>query len=153
TVFGAITVLGGLLGTAAGGALAEILRTRVRHAYLWVSGVSALAAAPLAILALRAHAPSVLWGATFAAEFPVFMSAGPVDAILVHCVAHSWRARGFAISIFVTHALGDVISPPIIGFVSDRTNLHVAVMLVPIAFALGAIAWLYAQRTLPVRAR
>jgi MFS family permease len=147
-VFGAITVLTGLLGTAAGGTLAEALRHRVRHRYLWVSGVSALLAAPLAVLAFRLGAPAALWTAIALAEFLVFMSTGPINTVLVNCLGPAMRTTGFAVSILVTHLLGDALSPYLIGLVSDHTSLQSAVLLVPIAFAGGAAAWLWAQRTL-----
>lgn len=146
SVFGAITVLTGLLGTAAGGALAEAIRHRARKPYLLVSGVSALLAAPLSVLAFQLSDPAALWRAVFAAEFLVFMSTGPVNTVLVNCVGPAMRTTGFALSILVTHLFGDALSPSLIGVVSDRSSLQRSVLLVPLAFALAGLSWLYGRR-------
>ena len=58
------------------------------------------------------------------------------------------RTMGFAVSILVMHVLGDAISPAIIGLVSDRSSLQTAVMLVPLAFALGGAVWVLGSRRL-----
>jgi hypothetical protein len=42
------------------------------------------------------------------------------------------------------HLLGDVPSAPLIGFVSDRSDLAHAVLMVPIAIAIGGIIWTFA---------
>jgi hypothetical protein len=46
-----------------------------------------------------------------------------------------------ALSIFGSHLLGDLWSPPLIGFVKDRASIGYAILLAPIAFALAAIVW------------
>jgi hypothetical protein len=46
-----------------------------------------------------------------------------------------------AFSVFVIHALGDVISPPLIGLVSDHSSLAHGVLLVPIALVACAVFW------------
>ena len=60
------------------------------------------------------------------------------------------RARAFAVSILSIHILGDVISPPIIGAISDATgSLRLAVGIVPIAIAVSCAIWMIGWRTLP----
>jgi hypothetical protein len=44
------------------------------------------------------------------------------------------------------HFLGDVLSPPLIGAIADRSSLGVAVMVVPAAVAVGGVIWLMAAR-------
>jgi hypothetical protein len=46
-----------------------------------------------------------------------------------------------AVSIFVIHAIGDAISPPIIGKLADLRGLERAVLVVPIAVALAGGIW------------
>ena len=70
------------------------------------------------------------------------MYNGPVNTLLVNSTAPGLRARAFALSIFAIHAFGDVVSPPIIGAVSEATgSLRFAVALVLIALVVGAIIW------------
>lgn len=150
-VFGGLTVLAGLLGTAAGGAAAEALRTRVRHPYFVVCAGATFVAVPLSLLAFQLPSATALWTATFLAEFFVFMSTGPANTLVVDYTGPTVRAMAFAVSILCMHALGDAISPVIIGAVSDRSSLQSAVMLVPLAFALAAALWSYGARTLPAQ--
>src|SRR5207253_1400875 len=82
--YGAIVVVTGFLGTYGGGWLGDRLLRRSRQAYLWVSGVATLAAAPLTLVALAASAPPVYWTAIVAAELLLFASTGPVNSTIVN---------------------------------------------------------------------
>jgi hypothetical protein len=53
-----------------------------------------------------------------------------------------------AVSIFASHALGDLWSPFLIGLVSDHAPMVYGMLLVPATFALAGLVWLFA----PVRA-
>src|SRR5260370_19938379 len=77
--FGAIVVVTGFVGTYVGGWLGDRLLRVSRHAYLWVSGVVTLLAAPLTLVALAAPQPIVYWPAIVAAELCLFASTGPVN--------------------------------------------------------------------------
>jgi fucose permease len=64
------------------------------------------------------------------------------------------RARAFGLSILSIHVLGDVISPPLIGAISDATgNLPAALVLVPVFIGLGAVVWLIGWRALAAATR
>jgi fucose permease len=45
----------------------------------------------------------------------------------------------FAINIFAIHALGDAISPAIIGFLSDQWGLSRALLITPMAVLVAAV--------------
>jgi MFS family permease len=144
SVAGTGTVIGGLLGTVLGGLLAEALvRRGVKEAYLWTSAVSLvpavlfagaamyLVASPLGVLLCMTAAQTCLW-----------MYNGPVNTLLVNATDPSLRARAFALSIFSIHAFGDVISPPVIGVVSEGSgSLRLAVSLVLLALLVGSAVW------------
>ncbi len=51
------------------------------------------------------------------------------------------RAMAVAVSIFVIHALGDAISPPIIGTLADLGGLARAVTVVPLAIVVSGLVW------------
>jgi MFS family permease len=61
---------------------------------------------------------------------------GPLNAIIIAVNRHEVRSMAFAANILVIHALGDAISPAIIGSLSDRWGLKAAMMLA--SGALGA---------------
>jgi hypothetical protein len=50
-------------------------------------------------------------------------------------------AMAFAVSIFLIHALGDVISPPLVGFLTDRMPMSQAMLVLVVALALSGVIW------------
>jgi hypothetical protein len=59
-----------------------------------------------------------------------------------------------AVSIFMIHLLGDLISPPLIGAVSDASGggaggLRLGLYLLPVAFGVSAIVWFAGARSKP----
>jgi MFS transporter, Spinster family, sphingosine-1-phosphate transporter len=140
--FGAIVVVTGFLGTFVGGWLGDRLLPRWRESYLWVSGWTALAAAPFALLAFIHPERRVYMAAIVVAEVLVFMSTGPINSAIVNVVAPEMRATSVALSILAIHLLGDVPSPPLIGYVSDRSSLARAMLILPGAFAVAGLIWL-----------
>jgi sugar phosphate permease len=75
------------------------------------------------------------------------MSTGPINTAIVNLVSPTERASAVALSIFAIHLLGDVLSPSIIGKLSDLFSLGTAVMIVPGAVAICAALWLFAARS------
>jgi predicted MFS family arabinose efflux permease len=147
--FGAVVVATGLIGTLLGGWIADALRRRIANADLWVCALSALAAAPLAAVALRASSPAVYLGTLVAGQLCLFASAGPINDVIVAVVPPSERSTASAVSIFAIHALGDVPSPPLVGALSDRTSLGTAILLVPAAIAVAGALWLWGATRRP----
>jgi MFS transporter, Spinster family, sphingosine-1-phosphate transporter len=144
TGFGAIVVVTGFLGTFLGGWLGDYCLRYTRQAYLWVSAVATLLALPLALACLAFASPWVFYSALVGAELLLFMSTGPINSVIVTLVAPGQRASAVALSVLAIHALGDVISPPLIGSVSDRTSLGDAVLLVPVAVGVSGALWVAA---------
>ena len=139
--FGAIVVVTGFIGTFAGGLLGDYLARYSRRAFLLLSGGSTLVAAPLAWFALTTHSSRLYTATMIAAQLCLFLSAGPINASILNLSSPLERATAFAISIFTIHAFGDVISPPLIGWISDTTSLAHAVQIVPVAIAAAAALW------------
>jgi len=144
--FGAIVVVTGFVGTFAGGWLGDYWLKFSRQAYLWMSGWSTVIAVPAVCVALAAGSPSIFYPALIAAELLLFMSTGPINTAIVNLVRPAERASAVALSIFTIHLLGDVLSPWMIGKLSDLSSLATAVLIVPIAVALCAVLWLVAAR-------
>ena len=142
--FGAIVVVTGFLGTYGGGWLGDYVLRISKQAYLWVSGLVTLAAAPLTLVALAATRPAVYWTAIVAAELCLFASTGPINSAIVNLVSPHMRATAVALSIFAIHVLGDVPSPSLVGAVSDARSLDQAVLIIPVAVFVGGAIWTYA---------
>lgn len=154
TQLGLILIVTGFLGTAAGGWLADRLLRHHRNAYLLLSGVATILAAPFAWLSLTRPEPVFYLGAIAMALFLMFLSTGPINSAIVSVVLPTQRATAMALSILAIHALGDVPSPVIIGVLSDLGGgtpaaLQRAVSIVPITIVLGGAIWLWAALRRP----
>ncbi|MBV8342969.1 MAG: MFS transporter, partial [Gammaproteobacteria bacterium] len=104
-------------------------------------------AVPFVVVALTAAAPPVYYGAIVLGELMLFMSTGPVNAAIVNAVSPFERASAMALCMLLIHLLGDVHSPWVIGWLSDHSSLASAVLIVPVAVAIGGLVWLAAART------
>jgi len=142
--FGAIVVVTGFAGTFAGGWAGDFMLRWTRQSYLWLSGVTALLAAPVAWVAFNSADRSVYLGAMAVAEVLIFASTGPINSAIVNLVSPSERASAVALSIFAIHLLGDVPSPPLIGAISDARSLSTAFLIIPVAILIAGLIWCYA---------
>lgn len=140
-IFGAITCVAGLIGTLLGGFLGDRLRGRFSGSYFLVSGLAMLTGFPFMLLTIRAPFPTI-WILIFVTCFCLFFNTGPTNTILANVTHPSLRSTAFALNILVIHALGDVISPVIIGIVSDRYSMAHAFTLVGVMFVVAGIFWL-----------
>ncbi|MFI4880028.1 MAG: spinster family MFS transporter [Steroidobacterales bacterium] len=144
--FGGIVVVTGFVGTFVGGWLGDYCLRYSRQGYLWFSGATTLLAVPFVLLALTAAAPPVYFAGLVCAQLLLFMSTGPINAAIVNMVSPFERASAMALSMFAIHLLGDVPSPVLIGRLSDASSLGHAVLVVPVAVAIGGLVWLAAAR-------
>ncbi len=151
--FGMITVVTGLAGTALGGYLADRWpgEDRVR-AGLRVCAWSSIVGAPVALAAVFASSSTAFLVALAICELSIFTSVAPINAAVMRTVPTHLRARAMAASIFAMHLLGDLISPPLIGGLSDHfgddhafcsgaRGLQLGMYLLPAAIAVSAVFW------------
>jgi MFS family permease len=139
TLFGAITVVSGIVGTLAGGWLGDRLQARSASGYLLVSGWGFVMGTPLLAWAIIAQDLNSCLVAIFAAETLLFLNTGPLNTVIVNVSPPRVRAMAFAVNIFAIHALGDAISPAVIGRLSDSFGLRSAMLITPMAIALAAL--------------
>jgi len=140
--FGAITVVTGIVGTLSGGWIADRALRRCRSAYFLVCGVSMLATFPAFYLTVASLDPRVYWPALIAAELLLFLNTGPSNTILANVTPPTLRTTAFAANILVIHALGDVLSPVIMGAVADRSGLGAAFLSTSGVVVLSGLLWL-----------
>jgi predicted MFS family arabinose efflux permease len=139
TLFGATTVLAGILGTLAGGWLGDFWQKRSGKGYLLISGLGLLIGAPFAVWAILAPGLNSCIAAIFIAEFFLFLNTGPLNTVIVNVTNPAVRAMAFAVNIFFIHALGDAVSPSILGWLSDQWGLRYALLITPGAMALAGL--------------
>ncbi len=144
--FGAIVVVTGFVGTFIGGWLGDYCVRYSRQAYLWISAMATALAAPLVWIALTAQSQTVYLVFMVAAQLCLFLSTGPINAATINLVGAGERSTAIALEVFAIHLLGDALSPPLIGALSDAFSLAQAVKIVPVAVVLSAAVWAFAAR-------
>jgi MFS family permease len=149
SIFGPIVVVSGLVGTLTGGWLGDRLRNRWPGSYFLVSGIAMLIAFPLLLLLPVTPFPAA-WGLIFVACVGLFFNTGPTNTVLANVTHPSIRAAGYALNIFVIHALGDAISPPLIGLINDEFggNMNAGFIVVSFAILVSGLIWLWGARHL-----
>ena len=137
---GAVIVLGAGLGTIGGGYLADLLLGRgYASARLLVPAAGFLASAPFIAAALQAATlPTFLILMFFAAGF-LQASSGPLSALSQDVIVPARRARAVAISLLLTHLLGDAFAPFAIGSLSDALgSLQQALLITSVTIVAAA---------------
>jgi len=147
-VMGAITVVTGLLGTITGGTIAQKWSRSNSKALYLVPAWSALLAVPPALICFFGPRSMTL-PALAAAVFLIFLGTGPVNAATVNAVRPEIRATALAGQLFIIHALGDAISPRVIGSISDRSNLNTGLGATLITLILAAMIFFVGSRYAP----
>ena len=147
-LMGVITLCGGLGGTITGGVIAQRWsRTNFRALYL-VPAISSALAVPPALLCFFGPHNLTLYGLG-AAVFFISLGTGPVNAATLNAVRPEIRATAMAGQLFMIHALGDAISPPIIGAVSDRTTLNIGLGSTLITMLIASVVFFVGSRHAP----
>lgn len=149
TVLGGILVVTGLAGAMLGGVIADRskdddpVRAQIR-----VCAVTAALAIPFSFWSVFAGSPTAFFIALGFAELFIFFSTAPFNAALMSAVPFGLRAMAMAFSIFSGHLLGDIISEPLVGKLSDAMgSLRPAMIVLAAAVVVNAIAWWAAMRS------
>jgi MFS family permease len=141
TIMGGITVVCGLGGTILGGWWAQVWSRKNNKALYYVPALSAALATTPALLCF--FGPKALTLPMLGlAVFLIFLGTGPVNAATLNAVPANLRASAMAGQLFIIHVLGDLPSPRLIGWISDRSNLRVGLgaTLVTMLIAAGIFA-------------
>ena len=147
-IFGLSTIVNGLVASLAGGWISDWLLRRTSSAHYLVSAVSLGLGIPAMCVALFASGRTMVVG-IFVAEFLLLLNTGPLNAAIIDSVGPHVRAAALAASIFVYHLLGDVPSPVLIGYLSDKYSLRLAFVGPVIAIALSSAILFYGMRFAP----
>jgi MFS transporter, Spinster family, sphingosine-1-phosphate transporter len=144
--FGTIVVITGFIGTFVGGWMGDYFAKNSRQAYLWLSAIATLIAAPFVWLALTTNSHPLYVTYMVTAQLCLFLSTGPINAAIINLVIASERATAIALSVFAIHLLGDALSPLIVGALSDAFSLQQAITILPVAVLIGGFVWIWAAR-------
>ena len=111
------------------------------NALLRVCAIGMVVAAPLAALCFFVPVPWAFFVIAFFVEVGLFLSTSPVNAVFLRAVPNERRASAMAASIFAIHLLGDLWSSSALGLLIDALPLVLAMMALPITFALSGYIW------------
>ena len=138
----------GFVATLFGGWLGDRLLRRSDSAYYLVSAAGMTLGIPAMLVALYVAGPPMMPGIV-AAEFLLLLSTGPLNAAIVNSVSANIRSSAIGVNLIVIHLLGDAFSPPLMGYISDRSSLPTAFIAAIVATALSAVALFYGMRYAP----
>jgi MFS transporter, Spinster family, sphingosine-1-phosphate transporter len=147
--FGLIVVVTGFVGTFAGGWLGDFCARYTQRAYLWISAVATLVAAPFAWIALTVASPRTYLVCMVIAQLLMFLSTGPINATIVNLVLPTQRASANALGVLSIHLLGDVPAPLLIGWISTHSSLQQGVKIVPVAILVSGLIWIFGALAQP----
>jgi predicted MFS family arabinose efflux permease len=140
--------INGVVATLFGGWLGDRLLRRTDAAYYQVSGLGMALGIPVMIVALYVAGPPMV-PAIVIAEFLLLMNTGPLNAAIVNSVDARIRSSAIGVNLIIIHILGDAFSPPLMGYISDRSSLPTAFIAAIVAVALSAAALFYGMRYAP----
>lgn len=122
TLFGGVAVLTGLAGTLLGGQLGDRLAAKTKGAHLKISALSMILSLPFFLVCIETQILSVFVAALVFVQFLFFISTSPINLALLESAPKRLGTSAIAVAVFACHILGDAISAPLIGVLSDRTQ-------------------------------
>jgi MFS family permease len=155
--FGLVTVAAGAIGTLIGGQWADRAqrsggmtndtpydapenRANI-NVLLRICAIGVAFAVPLVAIGFLVPSATAFFALALVAEIGLFLSTSPVNAIGLRAVPPELRASAMAAMIFAIHLFGDLWSPPVLGLLNDHLPSRIAMMALPLTFAVAAIVW------------
>jgi len=151
--FGAVTVVGGIVGTLLGGWLGDWTERRRAGGGMWISGLGLVLATPFMILVAKAPTAMQIYALCLIAMVLLFLNTGPINAAILNSVPPTLRSFAMGINVLLIHLLGDALSPTAIGAVKDATSLSTAIMLNAAPVLLSGLVLLIGASALAAKPR
>ena len=148
SISGIVLIVSGLTGTVLGGWLADFLQRRRPEGRMITSVLGFLIGAPLVLVALSIHWLPLFVGVFIVAAISLNFCTGPLNAVIQDVIAPNMRATAVGLALLLAHLLGDAAAPTVIGLISDRTSLGVALLVTaPIFLFLAGLVCLLGVKT------
>jgi MFS family permease len=140
---GVASLVGGVAGTALGGAIGDCLSRRgdSGRTFLRACAVASALAAPLGAAAIIAPNLTTSVGLLLACQLSLFATTAPINGALLRASPPGAEASALAVAIFFIHLFGDLWSPTVVGALADAWSLETAALLLPAALVAGAAVW------------
>ena len=142
--FGAIVLVGGLIGIWLGGAVADRLGQRHKSVYALAPAIAFLTTAPFYVTGVLS---TTLWMTTALMLVPTALGLawlGPVLTAIQHIVPPNMRVTSSAIFLFINNLLGIGLGTPLIGALSDAMHVRFGAESLRYAIVAGSGFYLVA---------
>jgi MFS family permease len=142
SVVGAAVVIGGIGGTLLGAKSAQYFEQRVKSAFFLIPAIYTIPAGFFFLLVVN------IPNAVMATYFFIFMSMvfvwtclAPLGAVTVNVLKPELRSLAGGLASVIAAVFGSIISPPLIGTLSDSSSLRTALQLVWIVTFISGAIW------------
>ncbi len=119
---GAVLVSSGLIGTVAGGWLADFAQRRRPEGRLLVAALGFLIGAPLVLIALFIHTLPLFIAVFVVAAISLNFCTGPLNAVTQDIITPEVRATAIGLALLLAHLLGDASAPVLIGAIDNQAH-------------------------------
>ena len=144
---GLVGLVAGVLGSWIGGRSGDRLMERTPAGRVIASAAGFLAGAPFCVVLLLVNDVRLFSLLFFVVVFFFTWYNGPIAAVLFDVVPRGIAATVMGAYVFFIHIAGDAIALPVVGFLSDRYGLRIALMTLPAVGLLGGALLLLAVPT------
>jgi sugar phosphate permease len=134
-----LALCGGLSGILVGGRIADRLRARFASGRLWTIAIGMTLTVPCAILAIELPAGTALYVTGVATLFFISWYHAPMAASVDDLAPQGRRVAAQGLVIFTMHMIGTAPASWVIGEVSKRSTLHLAMWVPTIALVVAAL--------------
>ncbi|KAJ9551997.1 hypothetical protein OSB04_016042 [Centaurea solstitialis] len=140
-MFGAVTIVGGIVGTLGGGFVLDRLNSTIHNAFKLLS-ISTFLGAICCFSAFCFKDMNTFIVLFLIGEILVFATQGPVNFVSIHSVKPSLRPLSMAMSTVAIHIFGDVPSSPLVGIMQDKLrNWRKSTLILSSVLFLAAGIW------------
>jgi MFS family permease len=144
-----IGMLAGIAGSVLSGWIGDRLARRWLGSYSLIAAIGFLGGLPLLLAAVLVPVKMISAAALIGTFFVYFACMPAVNAQISTVVPPAQRSMAYALAVFVLHILGDTISPPLFGEVSDLFSRTAAFEIFPLVLLGSGALCLLAFRSAP----
>ena len=134
-----LALFGGLGGILVGGRVADRLRARLANGRLWIIVLGMTLTIPCAVLAIELPAGPALYAAGVATMFFISWYHAPMAASVDDLAPPGKTVAAQGLVIFTMHMLGTAPASWVVGEVSERSSLALAMWVPTAALAVAAL--------------
>lgn len=145
TMVSGATLIGGLVGILLGAKAADAGLSRFTgNSYFLVPAACTLPGAVFLLSVLNLpKGQDILVGLCLVLGLISFFTfVAPISTVSINTIPKQLRSKSSGLQILMTHVLGDVISPPIVGAMTDATgSLRASMQILWVAVLLSGLFW------------